>query len=126
MLGVIGGSGLYDIPELQVLDRVSVETPWGAPSDLLTIGQVGEYEGRFPATAWRRSSSHTQRAPVPGQYLRFQGHRGYASSDDQRGWQPERGAASTNHRPTRPDHRPNLSTASFILWGRRCGACGHR
>lgn len=47
MLGVIGGSGLYDIPELDIIDRVAVDTPWGAPSDLLTFGKVGDHQVVF-------------------------------------------------------------------------------
>ncbi|HVY84091.1 MAG TPA: S-methyl-5'-thioadenosine phosphorylase [Caulobacterales bacterium] len=39
MLGVIGGSGLYDIPGVVGAWR-TVETPWGAPSDQLFIGEV--------------------------------------------------------------------------------------
>ncbi len=41
MLGVIGGSGLYSIPELEIIDRVEAATPWGSPSDVLTIGRIG-------------------------------------------------------------------------------------
>lgn len=33
VLGVIGGSGLYDLPGLEGADWVTVESPWGAPSD---------------------------------------------------------------------------------------------
>lgn len=46
-LGIIGGSGLYDLPDLQVLDRPTVETPFGSPSDRLTIGRLGETEMVF-------------------------------------------------------------------------------
>ena len=34
-LGVIGGSGLYDIPGVIELGRLSIDTPYGAPSDAL-------------------------------------------------------------------------------------------
>lgn len=40
-LGVIGGSGLYDLPGLVVADRAAVDTPFGEPSDRLTIGRLG-------------------------------------------------------------------------------------
>lgn len=46
-LGIIGGSGLYDLPDLDVLERVTVETPYGPPSDWLTIGQLGASEVVF-------------------------------------------------------------------------------
>ena len=32
-IGVIGGSGLYGIPELENQEWQTVETPWGDPSD---------------------------------------------------------------------------------------------
>jgi 5'-methylthioadenosine phosphorylase len=38
-IGVIGGSGLYDVKELEVLDEVAVTTPFGAPSDAVLIGR---------------------------------------------------------------------------------------
>ncbi|MBX3070031.1 MAG: S-methyl-5'-thioadenosine phosphorylase [Thermomicrobiales bacterium] len=41
VLGVIGGSGLYDIPDLEILERATVSTPWGEPSDQLTLGRIG-------------------------------------------------------------------------------------
>jgi 5'-methylthioadenosine phosphorylase len=40
MIGVIGGSGLYAIDVLEDAQRIEVETPWGAPSDELLIGQI--------------------------------------------------------------------------------------
>lgn len=43
-LGIIGGSGLYDIPGLEVLETVDHVTPWGAPSDRLAIGRIGDQE----------------------------------------------------------------------------------
>jgi 5'-methylthioadenosine phosphorylase len=39
-IGIIGGSGLYEMPGLKVLDEVRLETPWGAPSDMITIAEV--------------------------------------------------------------------------------------
>ncbi|MCT4578355.1 S-methyl-5'-thioadenosine phosphorylase [Donghicola sp.] len=38
MIGIIGGSGLYDIDGLEDAKWVSVETPWGAPSDQIMTG----------------------------------------------------------------------------------------
>jgi 5'-methylthioadenosine phosphorylase len=39
-IGIIGGSGLYEIEALDEVQRVAVETPWGAPSDDLLIGRL--------------------------------------------------------------------------------------
>ncbi len=40
MIGVIGGSGVYDIEGLQDATWVGVETPWGAPSDKILTGKL--------------------------------------------------------------------------------------
>ena len=40
-LGVIGGSGLYDIAGLEDRETVTLDTPWGAPSEPLTAGTIG-------------------------------------------------------------------------------------
>src|SRR5438046_2457826 len=40
-LGVLGGSGLYDLPGLEGVERLAVDTPFGAPSDELVIGRLG-------------------------------------------------------------------------------------
>ena len=39
-LGIIGGSGLYDIPGLEGARWRTVETPWGPPSDALLEGEI--------------------------------------------------------------------------------------
>jgi 5'-methylthioadenosine phosphorylase len=46
-IGVIGGSGLYEIDGLEGAEAVRVDTPWGAPSDALIKGHVGEVEFVF-------------------------------------------------------------------------------
>ncbi len=38
MIGVIGGSGVYDIGGLKNAEWISIETPWGDPSDQILIG----------------------------------------------------------------------------------------
>lgn len=39
-IGVIGGSGLYDIEGLKSVRRVHVRTPFGSPSDAITVGTL--------------------------------------------------------------------------------------
>jgi len=39
VLGIIGGSGFYDLP-LENARQERIESPWGEPSDVLTIGEV--------------------------------------------------------------------------------------
>jgi 5'-methylthioadenosine phosphorylase len=43
-LGVIGGSGLYDMPGLTDVDRVTLSTPFGEPSDEFVRGRLGEVQ----------------------------------------------------------------------------------
>ena len=40
VLGIIGGSGLYDLPGLQNVREERIESPWGAPSAPLRIGDI--------------------------------------------------------------------------------------
>ena len=54
-IGVIGGSGLYGIDGMTILDEVTPETPWGKPSDAITIG---EYGGKKIAFLARHGRGH--------------------------------------------------------------------
>ena len=40
ILGVIGGSGLYHMKELKILQETTIKTPFGNPSGPLTIGEI--------------------------------------------------------------------------------------
>ena len=42
MLGIVGGSGLYEIDGLTDTVWKTVETPWGKPSDQLLFGRLGD------------------------------------------------------------------------------------
>ena len=44
MIGVIGGSGLYQMAGLEAVRRVEVKTPFGKPSDKLVRGRIGAVE----------------------------------------------------------------------------------
>jgi 5'-methylthioadenosine phosphorylase len=46
-LGVIGGSGLYDIDGVERVGEERIETPFGAPSDTLLRARVGDVELLF-------------------------------------------------------------------------------
>ncbi len=47
MIGVIGGSGVYDIDGLKGAEWVEVETPWGKPSDSILRGSLDGIEMAF-------------------------------------------------------------------------------
>lgn len=40
-IGIIGGSGLYNIDGMEKVREVRVRTPYGAPSDALVVGSLG-------------------------------------------------------------------------------------
>ena len=42
VIGLVGGSGLYDIPGLRDAEWRDVETPWGRPSAPLLFGRLGD------------------------------------------------------------------------------------
>ncbi|MBA2502077.1 MAG: S-methyl-5'-thioadenosine phosphorylase [Pyrinomonadaceae bacterium] len=39
-IGIIGGSGLYQMPELKDVEEVRLETPFGSPSDAFIVGTL--------------------------------------------------------------------------------------
>src|SRR2546425_447737 len=47
MIGIIGGSGLYDLAGLSDTRWVSCDTPWGAPSDEIFVGRLGDAQLAF-------------------------------------------------------------------------------
>ena len=47
VLGVIGGSGFYQIGGLEMVERIDLATPFGAPSDSYYRGRIGEMEVVF-------------------------------------------------------------------------------
>ena len=47
MIGVIGGSGVYDIDGLQGAEWVKVDSPWGDPSDSILRGTLDGVEMAF-------------------------------------------------------------------------------
>ena len=47
MIGIIGGSGIYDIDGLKDATWQGVDTPWGAPSDEILTGRIGDIRLAF-------------------------------------------------------------------------------
>jgi 5'-methylthioadenosine phosphorylase len=47
VVGIIGGSGVYDLPGLEDLREQRIDTPWGTPSDALRFGRIGATEAVF-------------------------------------------------------------------------------
>lgn len=55
-IGIIGGSGLYNIEGLQNLERVKLDTPFGSPSDEFILGDL---DGSSIAFLARHGKAHT-------------------------------------------------------------------
>ncbi|OHB90710.1 MAG: methylthioadenosine phosphorylase [Planctomycetes bacterium RIFCSPHIGHO2_12_FULL_52_36] len=55
-IGIIGGSGLYDIEGIKDVQKVEIDTPFGRPSDAFTIGKLA---GREVVFLPRHGAGHT-------------------------------------------------------------------
>jgi len=55
-IGIIGGSGLYQMPELLDVEEVELETPFGKPSDAFIVGTL---EGERVAFLPRHGRGHS-------------------------------------------------------------------
>lgn len=53
-LGIIGGSGLYELDGIKVKDEISLDTPYGEPSDKFILAEFGEKEIIFLPRHGRR------------------------------------------------------------------------
>ena len=55
-IGVIGGTGLYDVEGLTDVEEVKIDTPFGKPSDSIVVGKL---EGVGVAFLPRHGRGHT-------------------------------------------------------------------
>ena len=62
-LGILGGSGFYNIENLTDLQELEVETPYGKPSDSFKIGKIGDLEVVFLARHGRNHSFTPSEVP---------------------------------------------------------------
>ncbi len=54
-IGIIGGTGLYSLDGMEILEEVHPDTPWGKPSDAITIGK---FKGKTMAFLPRHGKGH--------------------------------------------------------------------
>jgi 5'-methylthioadenosine phosphorylase len=54
-VGIVGGSGLYKIEGLEIIEQLKVKTPFGEPSDKFTIGKL---EGKEVVFLPRHGAGH--------------------------------------------------------------------
>ena len=57
-IGVFGGSGMYDINGITILDQVKMDTPFGAPSDKYTIAKIDGVDNVEVAFLPRHGQGH--------------------------------------------------------------------
>ena len=58
--GVIGGTGLYDPKTLKNVQEITVETPYGKPSDAITVGELRRQMRGFLAKTWKKHTEYVQ------------------------------------------------------------------
>ncbi|HSM25265.1 MAG TPA: S-methyl-5'-thioadenosine phosphorylase [Anaerolineaceae bacterium] len=54
-LGIIGGTGVYKMSEVSIIEEIDIETPFGSPSSAITIGEIG---GKTIAFLARHGKGH--------------------------------------------------------------------
>lgn len=59
-LAIIGGTGLYDLPNLKPVAKLTVLTPWGYPSSPITISEMND---GFPVAFLARHGQHHDLLP---------------------------------------------------------------
>jgi len=57
-IGIVGGTGLYDPKLLKNVEEITLDTPYGTPSDAITVGELGD---RRVAFLPRHGRKHTIR-----------------------------------------------------------------
>ncbi|MFP4007879.1 MAG: S-methyl-5'-thioadenosine phosphorylase [Spirulinaceae cyanobacterium] len=62
-IGIIGGSGLYQMEALQNVKEIAVDTPFGAPSDCLRIGTLSGVQVAFLARHGRKHHLNPSELP---------------------------------------------------------------
>jgi len=108
-IGFIGGSGIYEALPLNDVREVEYDTPYGEPSDAITIGEFGD-TGKEVAFLPRHGSNHgvspTDLPYRANMYALKKGGR-HAHLRVERGGEPESGTGARHARRSRSDLRPD-------------------
>ena len=93
-IGIVGGSGLYELEAMENVREVEIDTPFGPTSDKL-IWALSRDRCCICTSSWSRPPSPSQRSPIPREYLRTEetrrricciGFRGWLTSRRIRAW----------------------------------------
>ena len=113
-IGILGGTGLYEIEGIQDVKEHFLETPFGDPSDAYIVGTL---EGRRVAFLSRHGRGHrlsARRDQLPGQRLRLQDarRRSGSSRSTRSARSSRRSSPATSSSPTSSSTRPGGRTRS--------------
>ena len=72
VIGVIGGSGLYEMEGLRNVKEVKVKTPFGSPSDAYITGNLGNVKMVFSSEARQRAQAYSFGDKLQGEHLRHE------------------------------------------------------
>ncbi len=68
-VGIIGGSGIYNPSMFHNVHPVSIDTPFGLPSDPIMAGEYDGIEVAFLSQAWRGPPIFAFGLELSGQHL---------------------------------------------------------
>ena len=114
-IGVIGGTGLYDIEGITDVKEVNPDTPFGKPSDAIVVGKLGGVGIAFLPRHGARAPHLPYRGAFPRQYLCPEIAGRGAHHLHQLLRQLQRGTKARAPADTRPDHRPHPQPREHLL-----------
>ena len=122
VLGIVGGSGLYDMPALQNVRWERIDTPWGAPSDQVLFAEIDGLPIRFLPQARARPQGAAVGHQLSRQHRRPEAHWRHRPRLDLGLRLAEGGAGARPFRDRRPVHRPHVCAREELLRARLRGA----
>ena len=123
VIGIIGGSGLYAIDALEDAQWIGVKSPFGAPSDEILCGRIGEVQLRFLPRHGRGASALSRRRECARQYRCAEARGLHRYFGDLGGGIARRKAGAGAVRGGRPVYRPHQGAGEQLLRQRLRGAC---
>ena len=115
VLGIIGGSGIYDLPGLEDVRDETIESPWGEPSAAADARRHRRAADRVPAAARQGTRAVALRHQLPRQYRRAEAGRGYRSGFALGLRFVQGGFAARHLRARRSVRRPHPQAREFVL-----------
>ena len=64
-IGIIGGTGLYDIDNIKVISKIDIKTAWGKPSAKITIAEYGDTKTKIAFLPRHGDGHHIIPSQIP-------------------------------------------------------------